>query len=188
MLCGMLALCTLLQGATDAIIVEGEMDKLAIETATGHTAVLSIPSGTLPAHKHGRQPAHSKKLAFVHQAAQQLSQLQRCIIALDGDTPGYVTAQALAKEMLPFWGSAGTAVSQPVWFLLWPSAKAGGSQTLMRVAQAAAAQGLSVDSSSLAKAMRCKDANDLLMACGAEFLRLYVQLGAVPFHMQAGRV
>lgn len=59
---------------------------------------------------------------------------------------------------------------QQLLYLPWPTA-AGGEALLRRVAQQAAAQGLHVD---LAAAVRCKDANDVLRACGPEFLRLYI--------------
>lgn len=156
------------------------MDKLAIESATGCTSVLSLPSGAVPAPKPG-QPferlTDSKKLACVDQAAQQLSQLQHCIIAVDGDAPGWATAMALAWRIsqLPTAQSAG---GPTVHYLPWPSASVGGAAALRRVAATAAAQGLCVD---LAAAARCKDANDVLVVCGARFLGLYLQVAPQPW-------
>lgn len=162
-----------MQGATHAIIVEGEMDKLAIEAATGHTAVVSLPAGAVPSSSSPFKP-HSKKLECVDRAAQQLSQLQECLIAVDGDGPGWATAQALANRVRPFL-RPGAALH----YLAWPSAGVGGQETLQRVAQAAKARGVSEEA--VAAAAHCKDANDVLMTCGPEFLRTYLQHGAVPF-------
>lgn len=176
-----------LQGASEAFIVEGELDKLAIETASGLTSVLSLPGGALPPPRQpGQLPVgqtgykkaniHSKKLACVDLAAAQLSQLKRIIIAVDGDGPGWATAVALAHKLRHIreqQQSAGRFLPpQEVLYLPWPSAANAGS-TLARVAEQAAAQGLQVDVSAAAK---CKDANDVLRVCGPAFLKLYLQL------------
>jgi hypothetical protein len=179
--CRCAGLCAVLccaQGAREAYIVEGELDKLAIETASGLTSVLSLPGGALPAPKDPTQRPNinSKKLACVDQAAAQLAQLRRVVIAVDGDGPGWVTAEALAQKLQQVRQQqqhAGVSVPrQEVLYLPWPAAwNAGG--TLQRVAQAAGAAGLQVD---LAAAAGCKDANDVLRTCGPAFLKLYLQM------------
>jgi hypothetical protein len=167
-----------LQGASEVYIVEGELDKLAIETASGLTPVLSLPGGALPAPKDPSQrpDINSKKLACVDQAAAQLSQLRRVVIAVDGDAPGWATAVALAHKLQQVREQqqrAGVGVPpQEVLYLPWPAAWNAGS-TLEGVAHAAGAAGLRVD---LAAAARCKDANDVLRTCGPAFLKLYLQL------------
>lgn len=175
------------QGASEAIIVEGEMDKLAIETATGITAVVSLPAGALATTKAGASKNHtqaSKKLACIDMAAQQLSRLQRCIIAVDADEPGWCTAVALHEKLRSMHTHQATSHQQhtplQLWYLPWPAATVGGQAALQHVAQQAAAKGMAVD---VAAAARCKDANDVLRACGPELLHLYLQCAPVPFDM-----
>jgi hypothetical protein len=165
------------------------MDKLALETATGLTAVLSLPSGALPATAAARTRRDSKKLACVDAAAQQLSQLQRITIAVDGDAPGWATALALHDKLLTLaqrhagqqqqQGCVAASQQQQVLYLAWPAAKLGGQAALHKAAELAAAAGLQVDA---AAAAQCKDANDLLMRCGPDFLRLYLQVAPLPMH------
>ena len=170
------------------IIVEGELDKLAVEEATGRTAVLSIPAGAAAPRQHQyqhtkqwnqQQPqpfnsgsthvAHTgKKFAYVHHAQPLLQGCQQIMIAVDGDEPGFYTACQLAERLGP----------ERCWYLPWPAAVVYGAQALKHVAELARQQGMVVD---VAEASTCKDANDVLMVCGPESLKLYLEYACTSF-------
>lgn len=183
-----------MQGASHVIIVEGEMDKLAIEEATGVTAVLSIPSGAAPYTpqqlqdllqsqqkpvKPQRQQTHSissnstlsldRKFAYVHRAADLLRTVEQITIAVDGDAAGFFTACELARRLGP----------DRCMYLPWPAAVLWGKDALQHVAHIAQQQfGVVVDT---AAGSGCKDANDMLMVYGGQFLKLYLENAATPF-------
>lgn len=142
--------------------MEGELDKLAVEEATGRTAVLSVPAGVAaPPTQAQRQQQWSRKLAFVGKA-QGLLAGRRIVIALDGDAAGWHSACELARRL-------GPARCE---LLAWPACETGGDAALRCVAAAAFASGLRLD---VGAAGGCKDANDVLMACGAEALALFLR-------------
>lgn len=167
------------QGASDVIIVEGELDKLAVEEATGITAVLSMPAGAaspkcqpqqqrqqlaLQDSSPGVRDVHNdKKFACVYRAQHLLAGCSRIIIALDGDEPGFYTACGLAQRLGP----------ERCLYLPWPAAAVWGTDALQHVAAVARQQyGIVVD---IAAGAGCKDANDVLMVYGREFLQSYLE-------------
>lgn len=160
--------------------MEGELDKLAVETALSQRtaqalrvpAVLSLPAGAVPAPKHGQPNPHSKKLACVDAAAAQLAGLHRIIIAVDGDGPGLATAEALRCKLqwLRQQHAGQQASAQQMLYLPWPTAP-GGMEVLGRVAERADLHGAHLD---VAAAASCKDANDVLKICGRTILKWYI--------------
>lgn len=160
------------------LIVEGELDKLAVEEATGITAVLSVPAGAAAvsaAQKQHQQHAStpigsssSQKFPFVRHAMPLLAHCSRIIIAVDGDTAGWHTAVVLARQL----------GMQRCSYLAWPSAAVGGAAALERVATAAHRAGLHANAEA---GLACKDANDVLMCYSKAVLKLYVQIAPVPF-------
>jgi twinkle protein len=75
------------QGATEIVFVEGEMDKLAIEQATGRTAVISPPNG-----------AKSDLKKMFTSAEKIISNATRFILAGDMDEPGRELMASLASR------------------------------------------------------------------------------------------
>ncbi|CAK7357360.1 unnamed protein product [Dovyalis caffra] len=73
-----------IKGADEIIIVEGEMDKLAMEEA-GFRNCVSVPDGAPPA-------VSSKELPPKQEAS-------RIILATDGDPPGQALAEELARRL-----------------------------------------------------------------------------------------
>jgi hypothetical protein len=187
-----------MQGSPCVLVVEGELDKLAVEEATGAASVLSVPAGasapssSAAAHQQlqqqqqqhgsisassrtssgsssGQSPSWSdRKYAYVQHALPLLQHCASIIIGVDADDAGWHTAQQLAQRL--GW--------QRCWYLPWPAAGPAGADALQRVAAVAAAEGLTVD---VAAGLRCKDANDLLMCYNKRMLALYVQHAPVLF-------
>ncbi|CAK9151486.1 unnamed protein product [Ilex paraguariensis] len=73
-----------IKGESDIIIVEGEMDKLAMEEA-GFRNCVSVPDGAPPS-------VSTKDLPSEEQAS-------RIILATDGDPPGQALAEELARRL-----------------------------------------------------------------------------------------
>ncbi|KAF6262531.1 hypothetical protein COO60DRAFT_1635883 [Scenedesmus sp. NREL 46B-D3] len=183
-----------IQGSPAVLIVEGELDKLSVEEATGATAILSVPAGASapPSSAAARQQqqqlsgaAHSsinsssgqslcwgdRKYAYAQQAMPLLQHCSNSVIGVDADAAGLHTAQQLADRL----------GRQRCWYLPWPAAVPAGADALQRVASAAAAEGLCVD---VAAGLGCKDANDLLMCYGKRVLALYVKTAPLRFPLQ----
>ncbi|KAJ8450704.1 hypothetical protein Cgig2_021176 [Carnegiea gigantea] len=72
------------KNATDIIIVEGEIDKLAMEEA-GFRNCVSVPDGAPPKISRKDVPAPD--------------QASRIILATDGDPPGQALAEELARRL-----------------------------------------------------------------------------------------
>jgi twinkle protein len=180
-----------LQGSAFVLVVEGELDKLAVEEATGTTAVLSVPAGaSAPSssaapyqqqHQHvfstpcssssssGRSPSSGdKKYAYVQSALPLLQHCCMITIGVDADDAGWHTAQQLAERL----------GRQRCYYLAWPAAGPVGANALQRVAAEAAKEGLYMD---VAAGLTCKDANDLLMRYNKRVLALYVKHAPVRF-------
>jgi twinkle protein len=84
--------------ADTAIIVEGELDKLALEEA-GFRNVVSVPDGAPRQMKAGDpDPADAKFLSLAN-CAEQLDRLARIILAVDDDGPGRALEQELARRL-----------------------------------------------------------------------------------------
>jgi twinkle protein len=73
-------------GQPEIVIVEGVMDKLAIEEATGRTAVLAMPSATPSGECYAL-------------ACEAVKSAERVLIATDGDEPGQKLRDELARRI-----------------------------------------------------------------------------------------
>lgn len=131
-------------GMPEIIIVEGEMDKLALEEA-GFRNVVSVPDGAPQRAKTGALPPPDQdvKYSYLWNCRGELDQAARIVIATDNDAPG----QALAEELSRRLGR------ERCWRVRWPGAGAAPAEDGM------------VD-----PGFR-KDANQVLMDDGAEALQ-----------------
>jgi twinkle protein len=77
------------------VVVEGEMDKLAIETS-GITACISVPDGAPAADTKN----YSSKFDFMESAKDLLDKVKQFVIAVDSDAPG----RRLEEELLHRFG------------------------------------------------------------------------------------
>ncbi|CAN8290588.1 unnamed protein product [Cochlearia groenlandica] len=100
-----------IEKTSDIIIVEGEMDKLAMEEA-GFRNCVSVPDGAPASVSAKEPPAESmdKKYKFLWNCNEYLMKASRIIIATDGDEPG----QALAEEVARRLGK------ERCWRVKWP--------------------------------------------------------------------
>ncbi|XP_061349798.1 twinkle homolog protein, chloroplastic/mitochondrial-like, partial [Gastrolobium bilobum] len=89
-----------IKGQSDIIIVEGEMDKLAMEEA-GFRNCVSVPDGAPPSVSSKELPAKEKdtKYQYLWNCKDQLHQASRIILATDGDAPGQALAEELARRL-----------------------------------------------------------------------------------------
>ncbi|KAK9058028.1 hypothetical protein SSX86_022868 [Deinandra increscens subsp. villosa] len=101
-----------IEGASDVIIVEGEMDKLAMEEA-GFRNCVSVPDGAPPQVSSRDLPSQDKdiKYQYLWNCKEYLEKASRIILATDGDQPG----QALAEELSRRLGR------ERCWRVKWPS-------------------------------------------------------------------
>jgi len=82
-----------------AVIVEGEMDKLALEEA-GFLNVISVPDGAPKQVKEGDvDPEDDAKFSYVWNCKAWLDPLQKIILAVDGDAPGKALEEELARRL-----------------------------------------------------------------------------------------
>jgi len=84
----------------DVIIVEGEMDKLALEEA-GFTRVVSVPDGAPPNVKDGSlpPPGSDTKYEYLWNCREYLDKAQRIFLATDSDKPGQALAEEIARRL-----------------------------------------------------------------------------------------
>jgi replicative DNA helicase len=84
----------------EIIIVEGEMDKLALEEA-GFKNVVSVPDGAPARVKDGDLPPASEdtKYSYLWNCRAWLDQAVRVVIATDNDAPGDALAEELARRL-----------------------------------------------------------------------------------------
>jgi twinkle protein len=81
-------------GAEEIVIVEGEMDKLAIDAVQG-PACVSVPDGAPPPEtKH-----YATKFAYLESAEAYLRAAKRVLIAVDADAAGDRLADELARRL-----------------------------------------------------------------------------------------
>ncbi|KAJ0791443.1 putative DNA helicase [Helianthus annuus] len=101
-----------IEGASDVIIVEGEMDKLAMEEA-GFRNCVSVPDGAPPQVSSKDLPSQEQdiKYQYLWNCREYLEKASRIILATDGDAPG----QALAEELSRRLGK------ERCWRVTWPS-------------------------------------------------------------------
>jgi len=97
--------------AKDAIIVEGELDKLALEEA-GFRNVISVPDGAPSRVKAGDPDIDDAKFTYIANCADHLDRLERIIIAVDNDAPGRALAEELARRL----------GKERCWQVHWPDA------------------------------------------------------------------
>lgn len=74
--------------ADEIVIVEGMMDALAIETATGFKAILSVPNG-----------ASVGNMSYMESAEEIFSRVRTVVLAVDGDEPGQKLKDELASRI-----------------------------------------------------------------------------------------
>jgi twinkle protein len=83
---------------TTAIIVEGELDKLALEEAGFRNAV-SVPDGAPKQVKTGDPDPADAKFLYIANCAEHLDRLGRIILAVDDDGPGRALEEELARRL-----------------------------------------------------------------------------------------
>ncbi|KAL8214082.1 hypothetical protein R6Q57_003531 [Mikania cordata] len=100
-----------IEGARDVIIVEGEMDKLAMEEA-GFRNCVSVPDGAPQKVSSKDLPSQEQdiKYQYLWNCKEYLEKASRIILATDGDQPG----QALAEELARRLGR------ERCWRVMWP--------------------------------------------------------------------
>ena len=87
-----------LDGFETAIVVEGELDKLALAEA-GVRNVISVPDGAPQKLKDNLPEAEDDtNFSYVHHCAEALSHITRWVIAVDADAPGAILAEELARR------------------------------------------------------------------------------------------
>ncbi|KAL1098721.1 hypothetical protein V6Z11_D05G117300 [Gossypium hirsutum] len=86
--------------ASDIIIVEGEMDKLAMEEA-GFRNCVSVPAGAPPSVSKKEVPAEEQdtKYRYLWNCKEYFKKASRIILATDGDLPGQALAEELARRL-----------------------------------------------------------------------------------------
>lgn len=83
----------------DLVIVEGEMDKLALEAA-GVRNVLSVPDGAPARVREDLPPAErDAKFSYLWRCKEQLDAAARVLVATDNDGPGEALAEELARRL-----------------------------------------------------------------------------------------
>ncbi|KAA3489453.1 twinkle-like protein, chloroplastic/mitochondrial-like isoform X1 [Gossypium australe] len=89
-----------IEDASDIIIVEGEMDKLAMEEA-GFRNCVSVPDGAPPSVSEKEVPAEEQdtKYQYLWNCKEYFQKASRIILATDGDLPGQALAEELARRL-----------------------------------------------------------------------------------------
>ncbi|KAL6991924.1 DNA helicase, partial [Sarracenia purpurea var. burkii] len=89
-----------IKDASDIIIVEGEMDKLAMEEA-GFRNCVSVPDGAPPVVSNKELPSKEQdtKYQYLWNCREYVEKASRIILATDGDTPGQALAEELARRL-----------------------------------------------------------------------------------------
>ena len=98
-------------GNDTAIVVEGELDKLALEEA-GYLNVLSVPDGAPKTVKDGTiDPEDDAKFSFIWCCRDELAHVERFILACDADDPGKALTEELARRL----------GREKCWTVQWPA-------------------------------------------------------------------
>ncbi|CAM8893854.1 unnamed protein product [Rhodiola kirilowii] len=89
-----------IKDASDVIIVEGEMDKLAMEEA-GFRNCVSVPDGAPPSVSPKDLPPEDQdiKYQYLWNCKEYLEKASRIILATDSDAPGQALAEELARRL-----------------------------------------------------------------------------------------
>ena len=178
----------------EIIIVEGEMDKLALEEA-GFRNVVSVPDGAPARVKDGDLPpvGEDTKFSYLWTCRAWLDPAVKVIIATDNDAPGEALAEELARRL----------GRERCWRVRWPFSKidhryvaglsdvdiemtvdaAGGSGTLTaeqpgedgaHSTSHEGAEGAAEGANRLDPQWYRKDANEVLMRDGRDLLRAFI--------------
>ncbi|WPT16291.1 Twinkle-like protein [Picochlorum sp. SENEW3] len=158
-------------GESELIIVEGEMDKLAMEEA-GVTNVVSVPDGAPARVKEGELPTAEEdtKYSYLWNSRAWLDQAVRIIIATDNDAPGDALAEELARRL----------GRERCWRVRWPFtredhefiARTFGDERNFDVSET---ETESVKPGQPDPAWYRKDANEVLMKDGPKMLQNFVE-------------
>ncbi|KAL0032240.1 hypothetical protein WJX79_000205 [Trebouxia sp. C0005] len=142
-------------GQDTIIIVEGEMDKLALEEA-GFMNVVSVPDGAPAKVKEAAVPAPDAdtKYSYLWNCRAVLDQATRVLMATDNDPPGHALAEELARRL------GRERCYRVHWELPQPEPLNGEEEELSEEA--------------LIEACVRKDANEVLMKNGPDALRLCI--------------
>ncbi|GMH31042.1 hypothetical protein Nepgr_032885 [Nepenthes gracilis] len=89
-----------IKGASEIIIVEGEIDKLSMEEA-GFCNCVSVPGGAPRKVSAKELPPWEKDIAYqyIWNCKEYLDKASRIILATDGDAPGQALAEELARRL-----------------------------------------------------------------------------------------
>ena len=160
-------------GESEIIIVEGEIDKLALEEA-GITNVVSVPDGAPARVKEGDLPGPEEdtKYSYLWNSRAWLDQAVRIVIATDNDGPGDALAEELARRL----------GRERCWRVRWPMTKKDhdfvgsmNGEDATRESTADEDEGAdAADGTTDSKYYR-KDANDVLMKDGPEMLQNFME-------------
>ncbi|KAJ7969205.1 twinkle-like protein, chloroplastic/mitochondrial [Quillaja saponaria] len=85
-----------IEGESDIVIVEGEMDKLAMEEA-GFSNCVSVPDGAPPSVSQKELPPEEKDTKY--QYLWNCKEHHGLLLATDGDPPGQALAEELARRL-----------------------------------------------------------------------------------------
>ena len=158
-------------GKNEIIIVEGEMDKLALEEA-GITNVVSVPDGAPARVKEGELPPADEdtKYSYLWNSRAWLDQAVRIVIATDNDAPGDALAEELARRL----------GKERCWRVRWPFTKQ--DHDFVAIPYGDDQSEVDSDESSLQNdsAWYRKDANEVLMKDGPQMLQNFIE-SAEPF-------
>ena len=155
-------------GENEIIIVEGEMDKLALEEA-GITNVVSVPDGAPARVKEGELPDRESdtKYSYLWNSRAWLDQAVRIVIATDNDGPGDALAEELARRL----------GRERCWRVRWPVTKKD-HEFVSVDSEAVVADSEDDESdelSEISSAYYRKDANEVLMKDGPEMLQNFIE-------------
>ncbi len=106
-----------INGSEEVIIVEGELDKLAIEVA-GYTNVLSVPDGAPPPNAK----SYESKFSYIGNSESYLKGLKKIILAVDSDGPGRKLEEELSRRLGP----------ERCWRVTWPEGCKDANDTLIK--------------------------------------------------------
>jgi twinkle protein len=159
-------------GQNEIIIVEGEMDKLALEEA-GISNVVSVPDGAPSRVKEGELPPAEEdtKYSYLWNSRAWLDQAVRIVIATDNDAPGDALAEELARRL----------GRERCWRVKWPLTKEDHEFVASSFGDEAAMPGQGEDAEEEPRPGQPdpvwyrKDANEVLMKDGNKMLQNFIE-------------
>eukprot|EP00963_Diacronema_lutheri_P011087 scaffold1318_cov362-Pavlova_lutheri.AAC.1 len=90
-----------IKGQKEIIVVEGELDKLALEVA-GYTNVVSVPDGAPRKAKEDEMlppPEEDTKFSYLWNCREYLDHVEKVVLATDSDEPGQALAEELSRRL-----------------------------------------------------------------------------------------